>query len=61
MHDSDSFLKNKMLNILWDFNKQMDYLISARRSDQVIYHSGTKDTLNPPLWPRHGNKLTKPF
>ena len=36
MHDPESVLENERYKILWDFETQMDHLISARRPDQVI-------------------------
>ena len=36
MHNPESVLENKSHKLLWDFEKQTDYLISARRSDFVI-------------------------
>ena len=36
MHNTESVLENEMPKILWDFEMQTAYLISARRPDLVI-------------------------
>ena len=36
MHNPESVLENETPKILWDFEIQMDHLISARRLDLVI-------------------------
>ena len=36
MHNPAPVLENNTHKILWDFNIQMDHLISARRSDLII-------------------------
>ena len=36
MHNPESVLKNEMHKVLWDFEIQIDHLISARRPDLVI-------------------------
>ena len=36
MHNLGSILENEMHKILWDFEVQMDHLISARQPDLVI-------------------------
>ena len=36
MHNPESVLENEMHKILWEFEIQTDYLISARRPDLVI-------------------------
>ena len=36
MYNPESVLENEMHKILWDFEIQMDHLISAWRPDQVI-------------------------
>ena len=33
MHNPEPFIEKEMQNILWDFEKQTDHLISARRPD----------------------------
>ena len=35
MHNPESNLENEMHKLLWDFEIQMDYLISVKRPDQV--------------------------
>ena len=36
VHKPESILENYMHNILWDFERQTDPLIPARKPDQVI-------------------------
>ena len=36
MNNSESVQENEMHKILWDFEVQIDHLISARRSDRVM-------------------------
>ena len=36
MHNPESVLENEMQKVLWDFEVQADYIISARRPDLVI-------------------------
>ena len=36
MHNSESVLENVAHEILWDFNSQTDYLVSANRQKQMI-------------------------
>ena len=36
MHNPESILENKTLKILWDFDIQIDQLISARTPDLII-------------------------
>ena len=36
MHNSESVLENETLKLLWDFEIQTDYQISARRPDLII-------------------------
>ena len=36
MHNTESVQVNEMQNVLWDFEIQTNYLISARWSDLVI-------------------------
>ena len=36
MHNPESILENEMPKILWDFEIQMDHLISTRQQDHVI-------------------------
>ena len=35
MHNPDSDLENEMCKLLWDFEIQMNHLISARRPDLI--------------------------
>ena len=36
MHNPESVLENETHKILWDFEIQTDYQISARQPDQII-------------------------
>ena len=36
MYNPESVLKNETLKLLWDFEIEQDYLISARRPDLII-------------------------
>ena len=36
MHDPESVLENETHKLHWDFEIQLDYLISARRQDRII-------------------------
>ena len=36
MHNPESVLENETRRLLWDFEIQMDHLISARRPNRVI-------------------------
>ena len=42
MHKPESVLENEMHKILWDFEIQMDHLISARRPDLVLIKKNKK-------------------
>ena len=42
MHNSASVLENDTHKLLWDFDIQMDHLISARRPDQIIINKKKK-------------------
>ena len=42
MYNPESVLENETHKIIWDFLIQMDPLISARRSDQVIVNKGKR-------------------
>ena len=39
MHDPTSVLENETYNFPWDFDIQMDHLISARRTDLIIINN----------------------
>ena len=39
MHDLESALENEMHKLLWDFEIQMDQVISARQPDLVIVNN----------------------
>ena len=43
MHDPASVLKNDTHKILWDFDIQMDHLISARRPDLIIINKKKRE------------------
>ena len=45
MYNPTSVLENDMHKLQWDFDKQTDHLISARRPDQVIINKKEN------LWP----------
>ena len=45
MHNLDPSQENETRKILWDFEKQTDYLIAARRPDLVIVNK-KKDLAN---------------
>ena len=38
MHNPESVLEYDIHELLWDFDKQMDHLISARRPDHIIIY-----------------------
>ena len=42
MHNLKSILENETHKLLWDFEIQMDHLISARRPDLVIINKEKK-------------------
>ena len=42
MHNPESDPENKMHKILWDFEIQMDYLISAKRPDLMFVNKKKK-------------------
>ena len=42
MHNKESILENGMHKLLWDFQKQKDHLILARRPDLVIVNNNNK-------------------
>ena len=44
MHNPASALENDTHKLLWDFDIQMDYLISARRPDLIIINKKKKRT-----------------
>ena len=44
MHNTTSVLENETYKLLWDFDKQTDHLISARRPDQVKIKNKKKRT-----------------
>ena len=46
MHNSESVLENEMHKLLWDFEIQMDHLISARRPDVVIINKKKENLQN---------------
>ena len=39
MHNPASVLENEMHKLLWDFEIQTDYLITARRPDLIIINN----------------------
>ena len=43
MHNPESVLGNETPTILWDFDIQMDHLISARRQDLMIITKDEKE------------------
>ena len=42
MHNPESALENETHQVLWDFEIQIDHLISARRPDLVIVNNKEK-------------------
>ena len=48
MHNPESVLENEAHKILWDFEIQTDYLISARRLDLEIVNKKLKKEENLP-------------
>ena len=44
MHNPTSILDNDTHKLLWDFDIQMDHLISARRPDLIIINNKKKRT-----------------
>ena len=50
MHNPESVLENKTHKLLWDFDIQMDLLISARRLDQVISYKKRKENRELAEW-----------
>ena len=44
MHNPASVLENDTHKLLWDFDIQTDYLISARRPDLIIINNNKKKT-----------------
>ena len=42
MHNPKSIQKNETYQLLWDFEIQIDYLISARQPEQVIVNKTKK-------------------
>ena len=42
MYNSESVLENEKHKILWNFNIQIDHLISAKRPDLVIVNNNKK-------------------
>ena len=42
MHKPESFQENEMHKLLWDFEKQTDHLIMARRPDLVTPNKKNK-------------------
>ena len=44
MHSQPSVLENETHKIIWDFEEQMDHLISARRPDLIIISKKKKKT-----------------
>ena len=45
MQNPESFMENKMHKVLWDFENQTDYLISARRPDIVVVYKKKRTCL----------------
>ena len=39
MHNSKSVIENETHKLIWDFDIQTDYLISARRPDLIIINN----------------------
>ena len=46
MHNPEPVLKNDTRNLLWDFEIEMDHLISARRPDLVIANNNNNNNNN---------------
>ena len=49
MHNTESVLENEMLKILWDFDIQMDHLITARRPDLFTVNNKKENFANSKL------------
>ena len=45
MHNLAPFLENAMHKLLWDFNRQTDHLIPARRPDLKIINQKKKEKI----------------
>ena len=43
MHNPATVLENDTHKLLWDFDKQTDHLISARRPDLIVINKKGKD------------------
>ena len=43
MHNPESVLENEIHKHLWDFEKQMDHLVSARRLDLEIVNNKKRE------------------
>ena len=56
MHNPESMIENETHKILWDFEIQMDHLISIRWPDQVIINKKKENLPNRRLcysgWPQ---------
>ena len=50
MHNPASVLENDTHKLLWDFDIQMDHLISARRPDVIIIKNKKENMRNCGLW-----------
>ena len=46
IHNSESILKNETHEVLWDFDVQIDHLISARQPNLVIVNKKKENLLN---------------
>ena len=44
-HEPESVIKNENFKILWDFTKQCDHMIEARRPDIVVVDKVKKETV----------------
>ena len=42
MRNTTSVLENETHKLLWDFNKETDHIISARRPDLILIHKKKK-------------------
>ena len=45
MYDPESVLEKETQKLLWDFEIQMDHLISSRRQDLIIINKNKKENL----------------
>ena len=59
MHNLESVLENEMYKILWDFEMEIDHLISIRLSDSQQQQRQQKENLSNSGLCRFGRPLNK--